>query len=62
MHRFYEFMLNDKFNFIALEFRGTVGNKLALCECMCMYTLDIWETLQKDKISGPQIVRCLVKL
>lgn len=31
-------MLNDKFNIITLEFLGTVGNKLALCECMCMYT------------------------
>lgn len=39
MHRFYEFMLNDKFNITTLEFRGTVGNKLALCECMCMYNV-----------------------
>lgn len=57
MHRVYEFMLNDKFNIITLKFRETVRNKLALCECMYTdCTLDIWETLQEDKISGSQIV------
>jgi len=61
MHRFYEFMLNDKFNIITLEFRGTVGNKLALCECTYVYVHSIFgKRCRRTKLAVHKLLDALL--